>query len=449
MRIKLTGLALSLPVLILLGCAEAQAIPTPDIPATVDAQVERRLAETPTITPMPRPTNRPAPTPTATHAATPTPSPTPSPAPSPTPSADAVIEGILESVVWVTLPDADGTGFVFDSDGSTSYILTTHHVIENGGEVWVEDASGHMQEAALVGYDGNKDIAVLSVCCDPLRVAPLLERPETIAIGSEVFSVGYALAMKGAPTVTRGIVSAIRHDESMDALLIQTDAAINSGQSGGPLIDRQGRVIGLNAFVRYGSEEADAQELSFAVSVGTIKNILPQLMGGARIEPPAPAPTHAPQTGWLTFSNNEHGWTIDYPGDWEVDDADSSSVEFSSPNGFADLAVVVADWEFVSAADEIDMLIEHHLAKDLLLFEVIRTTSRTYEGGDNDGDNQADVHYRYQRAEEFCVEERWAKFLEIAARGYVLRWHSCAHALDEDEHYRPVIEQMTESFTVR
>ena len=117
----------------------------------------------------------------------------------------------------VSTSDSKGTGFVFEVRENTALILTAHHVVDTNGKIEVETSKRRRYTATLLGYDAYRDIAVLSVCCGPFQALSLMERSRTISIGSEVLSIGYSLGMAGTPTVTRGIVSAVRRDEDMDA----------------------------------------------------------------------------------------------------------------------------------------------------------------------------------------------------------------------------------------
>lgn len=451
--------------LILAGCSGTATstpntpipdIAAPDIPATITALEERLSAipthtPVPTNTPMPTPTLTKIPAPSPTRAATPTataiptPAPSPTPDPTPTPSIEAMVSEALPSVVWVEGPETNGTGFIFEVQDDTAHVLTAHHVVEGNGEIQIEAEDGLWYEAVLVGYDAYRDIAVLSVCCGTFKALPLLGISDTVNVGSEVLSIGYSLGMEGTPTVTRGIVSAVRRDDDMDAWLVQTDASFNQGASGGPLLERSGKVIGLNSFIYTESGDGSpAEGLGFAVSAHTINHSLNRLVRGVRMGPPTPTPT---QQIWRRYSNEEHGWDMLHPRDWLVDDADLGNVKWDSPDEYADFRVVTADWAFDSAMDELQMLMDHYEAKDPALFEFIQASAGVLEGSDED--HYAVIRLKYQGSEEFCVEERMAKFLVRDGQGYVLQWGCCVHALDEDEEYRPILEEMVDSFKIR
>lgn len=184
--------------------------------------------------------------------------------------------------------EGTGTGFVVDERG---YIVTNNHVVTLGGgraapELKVDLADGRTVDARLVGRDERTDLAVLKV--DAGTLTPLaFADPNSIEVGEDVIAVGFALDLGGPPTVTKGVVSAVdRVIDEMDALgnpiqisgAIQTDAAINPGNSGGPLIDAEGRVVGINTAGIRGGFGTPVQGISFAVSSGVAQPIVKSLI---------------------------------------------------------------------------------------------------------------------------------------------------------------------------
>ena len=172
------------------------------------------------------------------------------------------VEKVYDAVVIVsTYRDgsyiASGTGFVYRNDGDTYYLLTNYHVIEDGDNVTVTFTNENVVETEIVGYDRYADIAVLSLESDEeLVVAELGDNDET-RVGDTTFAVGAPLDSAYSWTVTRGIVSgkdrlvevSISNSSSNDYVMkvLQTDAAINSGNSGGPLCNANGEVIGITS----------------------------------------------------------------------------------------------------------------------------------------------------------------------------------------------------------
>ena len=155
----------------------------------------------------------------------------------------------------------NGSGFVVRPDG---YVATNYHVVKGATEIKVYLPNGETYDAELVGRDIVTDLAILKVQAKNLEHLPIGDSNK-LRVGDWVIAIGNALALKGGPTVTLGIISAlgrtIRSEEGDFYDLIQTDAAINEGNSGGPLLNLSGEVIGINqAILRQG------RSLSFAVS---------------------------------------------------------------------------------------------------------------------------------------------------------------------------------------
>ena len=166
-------------------------------------------------------------------------------------------------------------GFIIDEAG---YILTNHHVIETADRINVRLADGRTLRAERVGSDPDTDIALIKVTSPrPLPHAPLGDS-DSLRVGEWVLAIGNPLAYEH--TVTVGVVSFIGRklfDSSLDRY-IQTDAAINFGNSGGPLINARGEVIGINAAI-----SSRASNIGFAVPINQASAILPQLRDKGRV----------------------------------------------------------------------------------------------------------------------------------------------------------------------
>jgi serine protease Do len=168
-----------------------------------------------------------------------------------------------------------GTGFIIQPDG---HILTNHHVIEGADRIMVRLTDGRSLRARRVGSDPDTDIALIKVdSTRPLPFAPLGDS-DALRVGEWVLAIGNPLAYEH--TVTVGVVSFIGRklfDSSLDRY-IQTDAAINFGNSGGPLINARGEVIGINAAI-----SSRASNIGFAVPINQASAILPQLREKGRV----------------------------------------------------------------------------------------------------------------------------------------------------------------------
>ena len=167
-----------------------------------------------------------------------------------------------------------GTGFIIDKDG---YVLTNHHVIDRAELITVKLADGRTLRASVVGIDEPTDIALIKVDADDLPVAPLGDSSD-VRVGEWVCAIGNPLGYEH--TVTVGVVSYLGRklfDASLDDY-IQTDAAINLGNSGGPLINSRGYVIGINSAINW-----RASNIGFAVPINQARTILVQLREHGRV----------------------------------------------------------------------------------------------------------------------------------------------------------------------
>jgi S1-C subfamily serine protease len=176
-----------------------------------------------------------------------------------------------------------GSGFVIDKSG---HIVTNFHVIEGADEVEVSFSNGEEMSADVVGSDPSTDIAVLDVDANARALHVLtLGNSDQLEVGDEVIAIGNPLGFER--TMTAGIVSALgRVIESPGQFqideVIQTDAPINRGNSGGPLLDAQGRVVGVNTQIA--SVSGGNIGLGFAVPINTVKDVVAQLIDKGRVE---------------------------------------------------------------------------------------------------------------------------------------------------------------------
>ncbi|MFM8001865.1 MAG: S1C family serine protease [Actinomycetota bacterium] len=202
-----------------------------------------------------------------------------------------VAERLANSVVTISTTVADdagggravGSGVVLTSDGE---ILTNAHVVEDASEVVVRFAGETEPRAAKVlASDPGNDLALIKVDATGL-IAATFAKPGSVRIGDTVVAIGYALALDGGPTVTSGIVSALKRTIETDSgalnSLIQTDAAISSGNSGGPLVNLKGEVVGINTAVARGDYESAANNIGFSISVDEVLIVIEQLRDQAR-----------------------------------------------------------------------------------------------------------------------------------------------------------------------
>ena len=169
-----------------------------------------------------------------------------------------------------------GTGIVLDTDGT---ILTNAHVIEGASTIEVTvPGSSSPRAATVIASDTANDLALLKVANTSGLVAAPLGSSADLQVGDDVVAIGNALALEGGLTVTEGIVSAtgrsLQTDTSQLHDLIQTDAAISSGNSGGPLVNAKGQVVGINTAVATSSGSVSASNIGFAISIDQAQKVI-------------------------------------------------------------------------------------------------------------------------------------------------------------------------------
>ena len=196
--------------------------------------------------------------------------------------ASISVESVTRGVFFDFNDEGAGSGVVIRDDG---YIVTNYHVVQNADEIAVSLPSGDTYTAQVVGQDLITDLAVIKVDTeDPLPTADLVSS-DAANVGDWVVAVGNSLALKGGPTVTLGIISAkgrtidTQHGVLYD--MIQTDAAINDGNSGGPVVNMSGEVIGISTAIY-----RQAQGIGFAVSSSVAVPIIESLIEHGRVVRP-------------------------------------------------------------------------------------------------------------------------------------------------------------------
>jgi S1-C subfamily serine protease len=179
---------------------------------------------------------------------------------------------------------ATGSGIVIDRNGT---ILTNYHVIENAVKVTVSFEKGKTVEAQVVGKDPSNDLAVLRIHPDGLTLHPVtLGDSSKAQVGDPVYAIGNPFDLQR--TLTTGVVSALQRQlKAPNGFtiynVIQTDAPINPGNSGGPLLDSQGRVIGINSQIETGGTSSGSVGIGFAVPINTAKGELGKLEKGGTV----------------------------------------------------------------------------------------------------------------------------------------------------------------------
>jgi putative serine protease PepD len=267
---------------------------------------------------------------------------------------------------------AAGTGIVLTSDGQ---VLTNAHVISGATTVHVT-LSGETQAraATIVATDTQADLALLRITGASGLTTAQLGDPAAVQVGDQVVAIGNALALPGQPTVTTGIVSALgRTVQAQGETLtgtIQTDAAISSGNSGGPLVNAAGQVIGVTTIVATGDQTTSAQNIGFAIPVNQIATVLQRLRSGQA----AVASAATAATGYLGVTSTD-------PSDGSLG-ALVASVAASSPASAAGLQsgdlIVAVDSTAITSATDLSAAIGAHASGDKVALTITRGTATVH-----------------------------------------------------------------------
>jgi putative serine protease PepD len=208
-------------------------------------------------------------------------------------SAASVYQSAYKGVVEITVATANspyggqaqaqGSGFVYDGAG---HVITNEHVVEGANEISVRFWNGATYKASVVGTDPSTDVAVIKVNAPASMLHPIsLSNSSALQVGQTVVAIGSPYGLE--ETVTQGIVSALHREMTAPnnftiADSIQTDAPINHGNSGGPLLDLSGRVVGINSQIK--SDTGENTGIGFAVPSNTVKSIVSQLLTNGNVQ---------------------------------------------------------------------------------------------------------------------------------------------------------------------
>lgn len=182
--------------------------------------------------------------------------------------------------------EGSGSGAVIDHQG---HILTNFHVVEDSNEIEVTLAGGEQRKARMIGHDAEHDIAILQIVDPPAELYPIeLGASDNLKVGQRVYALGNPFGLER--TITTGIISALNRTLPSRVQgrelksIIQTDAALNPGNSGGPLLDTSGRLIGMN--VAIATKSGQNAGLGFAIPINRIARFVPELIANGKITRP-------------------------------------------------------------------------------------------------------------------------------------------------------------------
>ena len=269
----------------------------------------------------------------------------------------AIFEAVEPAVVSILADGGAGTGFLVDATG---HIVTNYHVVEGVSAVTVELNDGVTLDGTVLGFDSANDLAVVRVDLAGRAVVPArLGDSDALIVGEPVAAIGHPFGLQR--TLTTGIISATSRTRPpllsggrLQRGLIQTDAALNPGNSGGPLINADGEVIGVNAIAE--SPVRGSVGTNFAVPVNLVTRFLPQMIRGEAIEHP-----------WIGIS----GGVPDGGSGLPISDVVNGSPAQAAGLIGGDRIVAAAD-EPLDDFDELAALIDAREVGETLLFRVLR-----------------------------------------------------------------------------
>ena len=199
-----------------------------------------------------------------------------------------------------------GTGVIMTADG---YIITNAHVISGGKDCWIALDTGYTYDAKLVGYSEERDLAVLKAVDAADLPAASFGDSDLCRVGDTVYAIGNPLGVELRGTLTDGIISAINRDVQVDGrvmTLLQTTAALNNGNSGGPLINEYGQVVGINTLKMSGNGsemEATVEGLGFAVPISDACFVVNDLIANGRFR-------GVPVLGVMVIESTDNGGQV-------------------------------------------------------------------------------------------------------------------------------------------
>jgi S1-C subfamily serine protease len=203
-----------------------------------------------------------------------------------------------------TETEGAGSGSVLDDQG---HLLTNFHVIDGAQKARVTLFNGTSYEATLVGHDKANDIAVLRIAAPPEDLFPIeFGDSSRLRVGQRIYAIGNPFGLER--TMTIGIVSSLNRSLGRSfRSMIQIDAALNRGNSGGPLLDSRGRLIGMNTAIA--SSTGENTGVGFAIPVGTLARVVPQLIANRRVIRPeiGVARVHESEQGLLIMKTTRGG----------------------------------------------------------------------------------------------------------------------------------------------
>ena len=314
------------------------------------------------------------------------------------------VNGNMTTNVWgqTVKNPVSGSGFVISSNDTASYILTNYHVIDGVTDITVFFADGKSYDATLVGGEEENDIAVLKIDQGNLRPV-VLGDSDAINVGEDVYAIGNPLG-ELTFTFTGGYVSAKDRSVTMSdgtvMNMIQTDTAINSGNSGGPLFDKYGQVVGIVSakLSSSSSSEASVEGLGFAIPIDDVKDMVTSIMENGYV-------TGKPNVGILMSDVDESAQRYGVPAGSEVLAILDGSCAQTAGLQVGDIITAVGDTT-VSSSDALKSAIKDCKAGDSVTFTVYRSGETLTINVVLDEDNQERQDAMNQLSEDYNQQQQ-------------------------------------------
>ena len=314
------------------------------------------------------------------------------------------VNGNVTTNVWgyTVKNPVSGSGFVISSNATTSYILTNYHVIDGVSDIKVFFADGKSYDATLVGGEQENDIAVLKIDAGNLQTVTLGDS-DALNVGQEVYAIGNPLG-ELTFTFTGGYVSAKDRSVTMSdgtvMNMLQTDTAINSGNSGGPLFNEYGEVIGIVSakLSSSSSSEATVEGLGFAIPINDVKDMVISIMEHGYV-------TGKPNVGVLLDDVSQEAQRYGVPAGAEIMAILEGSGADNGGLQVGDIITAVDDTQ-VDSVSALQDAVDGYQAGDSVSFTVYRDGSETTVTVTLDEDNQARQEAMDQLQQDYYEEQQ-------------------------------------------
>ena len=353
-----------------------------------------------------------------------------------------MVEAIKLSLAYIETADGGGTGFIVDEDG---LLVTNAHVVNDSLTVSVVFEDGNEYDGNVLGVDERADLAIVKVRADRKFSAMDLGNSDDVNIGDEVIALGFPLSFElgSSLTVTRGIISAKRTFEGVERF--QTDAALNPGNSGGPLVGRGGKVVGVNYAELALSDGSPVDNIGFSIAINELKRRLTSLKSGENELFPTPTPGL-----WSTYRNEDYGYQLETAPGWILDEeTDGGNATFWTEDSTAIMEVITCELTPRSTLEELaeserNLFEELSIQESWDLFE-----TRSFQRRQERGREYYHFAYRRQSSDEYCATDGISRifvsdFYPSKPYGFVVRISLCERSLTR---YADDRDAMLASFT--